>query len=383
MNPALSLATVVSREIVAASKPLAIDLFSGAGGMSLGFEQAGFNVVAGFDNDTRNVTAYRRNFPNSSAVLADLATATGEDVKTLSGTGGRLVDVVFGGPPCQAFSLMGKRRSDDPRAMLLHHFGRLVAELSSSYFVVENVAGLAMGNAVTLLERFILYMEKAGYVVAPLLMLDASAFGVPQRRKRIFIIGRKRGLPAPNEAASDPSLATPCVKDALGDLPNVDEIPELLESDIYSGPLGDPSDYATALREPREDGTREGHSSPAGPGLSGCLRTKHTAETIARFNNTKPGTHEPISRFYRLEESGIANTIRAGTGPDGGSFTAPRPIHPLHPRCITVREAARLQSFPDWFSFDSTKWHGFRQIGNAVPPKLAMAVARTVFQEIE
>ena len=114
--------------------------------------------------------------------------------------------------------------------------------------------------------------------------------------------------------------------------------------------------------------------------LTGCLLTRHSDLTKARFSATAPGSVEPVSRFFRLPTDGAARTIRAGTTKEQGSFTAPRPIHPKEPRCITTREAARLHSFPDWFRFHVTKWHGFRQVGNSVPPFLAKAVAKTIFR---
>jgi DNA (cytosine-5)-methyltransferase 1 len=110
------------------------------------------------------------------------------------------------------------------------------------------------------------------------------------------------------------------------------------------------------------------------------LRTKHSPESIERFASTPHGKNEPISRFYKLDPDGLCNTLRAGTASNKGAFTSPRPIHPFVPRCITVREAARLHSFPDWFRFHPTKWHGFRQIGNSVPPLLAQAVAEEIIK---
>ena len=109
--------------------------------------------------------------------------------------------------------------------------------------------------------------------------------------------------------------------------------------------------------------------------LTSSMRTDHNEESRMRFAETECGRTEPISRFHKLDPHGICNTLRAGTNTDRGAFTSPRPIHYLYPRCITVREAARLHSYPDWFRFHVTKWHGFRQIGNSVPPMLARAVA--------
>ena len=104
---------------------------------------------------------------------------------------------------------------------------------------------------------------------------------------------------------------------------------------------------------------------------------------MERFSKTANGELEKISHFLKLDPDGICNTLRAGTPSNRGAFTAPRPIHPYAPRCITVREAARLHSYPDWFRFHSTKWHGFRQIGNSVPPLLARAVALKIMQTLE
>jgi DNA (cytosine-5)-methyltransferase 1 len=114
--------------------------------------------------------------------------------------------------------------------------------------------------------------------------------------------------------------------------------------------------------------------------LTSSLRTIHTDLSKKRFLETAPGDTEPVSRFHKLDPKGVCNTIRAGTASDHGAFTSPRPIHPYSPRCITVREAARLHSYPDWFRFHVTKWHGFRQIGNSVPPLLARAVASKVYE---
>ena len=112
--------------------------------------------------------------------------------------------------------------------------------------------------------------------------------------------------------------------------------------------------------------------------LTSSMRTSHTDISRRRFARTPPGQVEPISRFFKLAKNGVSNTLRAGTDSARGAFTSPRPIHYQHSRCVTVREMARLHGFPDWFRFHVTKWHGARQIGNAVPPPLARAVAESV-----
>jgi DNA (cytosine-5)-methyltransferase 1 len=181
------------------------------------------------------------------------------------------------------------------------------------------------------------------------------------------VLGYRAELPAPEYPKGSADRIT--VWDAIGDLACIDEHADDLETDIYTGPVGKSSVYTSTLRTNK--GTTVRH-------LSGCARSLHGAETIKRFEATPQGKREPVSKFDRLSKTGVALTLRAGTGPENGSFMAPRPIHPVHSRCITVREAARLHSFPDSFQFDPTKWHGFRQVGNSVPPLLARAVAASI-----
>lgn len=365
-------------------RPIGIDLFSGAGGMSLGFEQAGFEIVAAIDNDPIHAQTHAWNFPQCVSLCADLSQLSGQEIRSQSQIGTTPVDVLFGGPPCQGFSLIGKRDPDDPRNRLLYDFARLVNELKPRYFVVENVKGLLLGDARQMVNRFVKRVERAGYsIVCPVRTLNASHYGIPQNRERVFIIGYARGqaspsYPEPIDEGRNEQNSVITVWDAIGDLPNIDDYEELLKSDVYYGRLGHCSHYAGVLRGEVPNKGDWSYSRSKEKGLSGCLRTVHDIEIVKRFAATEPGTQEPISRFYRLRKDGIATTLRAGTGRSHGSFSAARPIHPIYPRCITVREAARLQSFPDWFRFHPTKWHGFRQVGNSAPPLLTCAVAKMI-----
>lgn len=348
-----------------------VDLFCGAGGLSLGFEQAGVRVAAAVDDDPLNVSAYGKNFPDATVLQGDVRSLTGDELMRSAGIGARRVDVVFGGPPCQGFSVGGHRNDHDPRNQLILEFARIVDELQPRYFVLENVPGIVRGEG-RLLEPFFDAVGNAGFdIVEPVRDLDAQDFGVPQRRKRIFVLGWKR-TESPPRYPRRSAGARPTIWDALGDLPEIERHRSLLSTDVYRGPLGMPSSYAEALRRPPIRPQENEYE------LSGCLRTVHSRRTRYRFAKTSPGSREPVSRFFRLDKDAVAPTLRAGSGWDYGRFTAPRPIHPVHPRCITVREAARLQSFPDRFTFHGTKWHGFRQVGNAVPPRLALAIARIV-----
>jgi DNA (cytosine-5)-methyltransferase 1 len=367
-------------------RPTGADLYCGVGGMSLGFEQAGFNVIAAADIEKINVATHSSNFPECKTWCTDLSSASGTQFRKETGIGDRHIDALFSGPPCQGFSLIGKRSQEDPRNLLVYEFARLIGELLPSYFVMENVEGILLGKASNTLDEFVRLVNAAGYsVVEPIQVLDAAEFGVPQKRRRVFVLGYQRGNIAPrypepsHPYSKNGEVKCPTVWDAIADLPKIANQKYLLETDEYKGDLAKPSPYASILRgEAHDPEDKSSERSRNGNGLSGCLRTIHTAKTIARFKNTKPGSYEEVSRFYRLAKSGLAPTLRAGTGPAQGSFMAPRPIHPFQDRCITVREAARLHSFPDWFQFHTTKWHGFRQIGNSVPPLLARAVAQAI-----
>lgn len=379
-------------------RPIAIDLFAGAGGLSLGFEQAGFDVVAAVEIDPIHAACHKLNFPDCAVICRDVRTLSGRDVRSAAGIGNRTVDVLFGGPPCQGFSLIGHRVLEDPRNSLVFHFLRLVAELKPRTFVMENVPGMATGAHTALLSELVERFKELGYKVRqPHRILNAANFGVPQDRRRLFLLGARLDtflpeyppvitIPPPNadRASSNGYLnldlpICPTAKEAISDLPDIGEHESLFETDELRSKLGRGSRYSLILRGALED--PQDYSYPRELDhsvLTGFLRAKHTPKSIKRFDATTPGTTEPVSRFFRIPFDGICNTLRAGTATDRGAFSAPRPIHPIYPRCISVREAARLHSYPDWFRFHRTIWHGFRQIGNSVPPFLGRAVASCI-----
>lgn len=360
-------------------RPIGIDLFAGAGGLSLGFEQAGFDVVAAVEIDPVHAAVHEFNFPACAVVCADASTVSGDRIRKAAGVGGSTVDVVFGGAPCQGFSLIGKRALDDPRNKLLLEFLRITVELKANYFVFENVKGLTIGRHRELLDELIQAFGESGYdVVLPYRVLNAADFGVPQSRQRVFLMGARRGLPLPSYPPSGSAAVT--VWDAIGDLPDIDQEPALLSTDSISPvEYGHGSRYAKQMHGlERENDNYSYERAWDDTVLTSSMRTEHTELSQHRFRDTPSGEIEPVSRFFKLDPTGISNTLRAGTGSDRGAFTSPRPIHPVYPRCISVREAARLHSYPDWFRFHATKWHGFRQIGNSVPPRLGRAVAAQI-----
>jgi DNA (cytosine-5)-methyltransferase 1 len=365
-----------------AGRPICVDLFAGAGGLSLGFEQAGFDIVAAVEIDPIHCAVHEFNFPHCVSICADASKISGGDIRKAAKLKNTPVDVVFGGAPCQGFSLIGKRALDDPRNRLLLEFLRLTVELDAQYFVFENVRGLTIGRHKQLLHELVDAFHDGGYeVLLPYRVLNAAEFGVPQDRRRLFLIGAKKGLPLPHYPAVA-SVAPATVWEAIGDLPEANEYSELMDSDeIAKARFGKASPYARVLRglvdDPRDFSYPRAWDRNR---LTSSMRTEHTSLSRRRFEATEPGKVEAVSRFLKLDPNGICNTLRAGTGSDRGAFTSPRPIHPYAPRCITVREAARLHSYPDWFRLHTTKWHGFRQIGNSVPPLLGRSVASEILR---
>lgn len=370
------------------SRPIALELFCGAGGMTLGFEQAGFDVLAGLDLDPLHLATHEFNAPAVAPVCGDAATVTAEQLLQSAGQGWSrhggsgsppdAIDCLFGGPSCQGFSTIGNQRLDDPRNGLLAHFGRLVGEVRPRYFVLENVPGLVSAPYKRLLAELRSQLAAAGYETSDPWMLDAADFGVPQTRRRVFLVGWRRGEHAPEPPALARSAVS--VVAAIDDLPNVDDYEALIDGDrLPSAELSAPSEYVKRLNSQPPDpvdlaAPRDWDSST----LTGLRRTRHGEEVAARFAALAPGGQDARSRLYRLHPERPSRTLRAGTGRDHGSFTATRPIHHRHPRVICLREAARLHGFPDWFRFHFAKWHGLRQIGNSVPPPLARAVAASV-----
>ena len=371
-------------------RPIAIDLFAGAGGFSLGIEQAGFDVIVAIERDPIHAAAYKYNFPQTLVLAADITTLSGEMIwQALLRQEQQKkseIDLIIGGPPCQGFSIMGKNCVDDSRNDLVFHFCRLVCELKPRYFVMENVPGMISKRYSQLLERLIQEFESNGYgITQPVQCLNAADFGVPQQRRRLFLLGSRAGeLPLSYPKPRDRTKVT--VRDAIADVPDLDDFPELWKTDevlLSEATIG--TSEASATRYGRQmrgiEGEQTDFSDPRAWNpqlLTSSRRTKHKDTCIERFQDLPPGQPDSISHLRRLDWDGLCHTLRAGTGAERGRYTSPRPIHPTRPRVISVREAARLHSFPDWFRFHTTKWHGFRQVGNSVPPLLAGAIAQQV-----
>lgn len=377
-------------------RPIGIDLFAGAGGMSLGFEQAGFDIAAAVEIDPVHCAVHEFNFPETKVIPHSVEGLSARRIRDLAGIDNREVDCVFGGAPCQGFSLIGHRALDDSRNSLVRDFVRIVAELDARTFVFENVKGLTVGKHKTFLKELVSAFDEAGYDVRlPWKVLNAGNFGVPQSRERLILMGARKGDTLPdypdpivNIAGKSKRISDlpngPTCEQALGDLPDADRFDELLFGDAQkTDKFASPSNYAAELRCMTNDAWHYGHVRDWDRSqLTSSARTGHTEISRRRFSETREGTVEPISRFFKLPSDGVSNTLRAGTDGARGAFTSPRPIHYSYDRCVTVREMARLHGFPDWFRLNATKWHGARQIGNAVPPPLARAVAAKVIEAL-
>jgi DNA (cytosine-5)-methyltransferase 1 len=360
--------------------------------MSLGFEQAGFDVAAAVEIDPVHCAVHKFNFPHTAVIPRSVVGLTGAAIRLAAGIGDRTVDCVFGGPPCQGFSMIGQRALDDSRNQLVLEFVRLVVELNPKTFVFENVKGLTVGKQKGFLDELVEAFQRGGYQVRlPWKVLNAAHYGTPQSRERLILFGSRHDQPLPEYPPIQTSIAGrakisdllpvgPTCRDALDDLPDAERFSELIENDhVHVNKGVKPSVYAAEMRCLTNNAWHLGYVRSWNPTLlTSSARTQHSDISRQRFARTAEGAVEPISRFFKLPADGVANTLRAGTDGARGAFTSPRPIHYRHDRCITVREMARLHGFPDWFRFNVTKWHGARQIGNAVPPPLAREIARSI-----
>lgn len=363
-----------------------IDLFAGVGGLSLGAARAGFKISAAVELDERTAAQHAVNFPNSSHLVRDVSTLSGDRLLELAGVERNELCGLVGGPPCQGFSSIGLQREGDPRNELLVHFFRLVAEICPAFFLAENVPGVLHDRNKLILDRA-LSLVPSNYVVLPPMAVKASDYGAPTIRTRIFFFGYDPSrVGALDLAAFAPKLVEDVrVSRALAGLPTIrSDWQSEAQSWRPVGALG-----AAAYEQRIADHIPFGVGNPVALAahksnllVSGFLGTAHTSETKKRFKVLQPGMADSISKCVRLRMDGYCPTLRAGTGPEKGSYQAIRPVHPLSPRVIAPREAARLQGFPDWFQFHPTKWHAFRQIGNSVSPIVSEALMAVIHRAV-
>jgi DNA (cytosine-5)-methyltransferase 1 len=369
-----------------------VDLFAGAGGFSLGAHDAGFTVPLAIDLD-KDLTASRAgNFPKSQLLHANIADLDPIAVLRTFKIRKKNVTGVVGGPPCQGFSQIGSRDPNDARNRLVLEFFRFVRAVSPSFFVLENVPGILVSPSRAILDRGLESLGRKYSTVGPF-CVDAAKFGAATRRQRVLVIGyhqeRVDGLTEKDVRAAQTD-ADPTVYEAIHDLPGPERASAEDDGEFcaaYTGvpPRGKKGDYARRARKlPPEGLASSAVRARFASGMrTGFKPTAHTAAVRLRFSRVEPGARDDISKCPRLAWDQPCPTLRAGTGADRGSYQSIRPIHPSQHRVITVREAARLQGFPDWFQFHPTQWHSFRMIGNSVSPLLAEIVLRLLHERTE
>ena len=323
-------------------------------------------MLLGIDSWGISLETFAYNHPNAKTLEADISKINGADIKKLIGN--KKIDVIVGGPPCQGFSLSGSRNFYDERNRLYLDFIRLVAELKPRAFIVENVPGLAALFGGQVKERIIQEFSKLGYTVNAK-VLNASDYGVPQNRKRIVFVGLKgkKIFEFPKPTHFDQKKIT--VKDAIGDLPSLRN--ETGGENIkYKKPPS--SEYQKNMR---------GNSK----NIYNHISSKHTKQTMDIISLVPEGGNykDLPNRFKKTRNFHVAWTRLDSKKPSPTIDTGHRHhFHPFENRVPTVREAARIQSFPDNFRFLGPKTSQYKQVGNAVPPLLATEIGKTLLEYI-
>lgn len=374
----------------------AIDLFSGAGGITLGLANAGFKVLLSSDFSAACAETHTYNLPDTPFHHGDVHELTPARIRSITGLKKGELDVLVGGPPCQGFSIIGARNADDPRNGLFREFMRIAKALAPRVVVMENVPGLATLHGGQVLTEIGREFRAAGYEVSGAELL-AAQYGVPQMRWRYFFIGwrkdsglRHAGFPVPTHGTSGIGDLVPnrtitaaetrgfvTARDAFGDLPPVGA------GELVGDYTGSPDlEYQKAMRWGMTRPTVANHYAPA-----------MSDQNLERIRHLKPGQdwrdlpHELLPdgmkralrkdhtrRYRRMTWDGVPRSIITRfRDPKSGEYT-----HPEQHRTISIREAARIQSFPDWFEFRGSYSEQYDQVGNAVPVLLATAVAREV-----
>ena len=356
------------------------------GGLSLGAARAGFNVQCAVELDSRASTMHSINFPKSVHVITDIRTLRGEALLAKACIKSGHLTGLIGGPPCQGFSAIGLKAKADPRNNLFMDFFRIVSETNPSFFLAENVPGVLDKRNAALLQRAKEQIPKKFILLKPF-TVRASDYGAATTRTRVFFYGYDPSrVAALHQTDFIPQNADDIrVRHALSCLPGIRATWQTEEQSWRSVGSLDASVFATKITD----------QVPIGVGcpdalarykrkreVSGFLGTVHSESTIKRFRALGIGKVDPISKTVRLDPNGYCPTLRAGTGPERGSYQAIRPVHPTSPRVISPREAARLQGFPDWYQFHPTKWHSFREIGNSISPIVAEALLTAIWKSV-
>lgn len=367
------------------SKPIAIDLFSGAGGLSLGFEKAGFEICQAVEQSPHSAATYKKNHPKTDIVNADICELDPGDCLRRIGLKAKDIAIIVGGPPCQGFSESNRRTrtTDNPKNMLFLQFVKFLKAIRSAYFVIENVAGLRTLSNGLILQRIVKVCNDLGYKTE-YKELNSIDYGVPQFRRRIFIVGNRIGhdflFPQAHNDHKHLNIVT--VRQAICDLPKlangaaVDYLPYRLKGD--SGL----SKYQKMMRT----------NPTTSKVVQGNLVTRNSDTIVERYKHIGPGQNWeaiPVSLmtgykdhtrchtgiYYRLEWDKPSKVI--------GNFRKNMLIHPEENRGLSIREAARLQSFPDDYIFLGSIGFQQQQVADAVPPMLAYALGKKILKNLK
>jgi DNA (cytosine-5)-methyltransferase 1 len=369
----------------------AVALFAGAGGMSLGLQNSGFDIAFATDNDPHCIHTYKANNPRILVTQADVRKLRGKEILAAVGRKSSEIDLLFGGPPCRGFSTGNRHNggSANPHNELVFHFSRLVLEVRPKWFVMENVMGLWNMEGGTIRDALIAELSGIYRVVAG--KLNSADYGVPQLRRRMFIVGtldHDIPLKFPLAVHGEPTLEDlhrpprVTVEEAISDLP------------LLGSKLG--KEEMAYTRKPRS--AYQARMRRGSPRVLNHVVTSSSEDVIRRYRGIKPGENwaslsdEAISEwrsspvavvrkvshnnlYYRLDPRRPAPTI--------GNFRKCMIIHPVEDRGLSLREAARLQSFPDRYAFQGGITSIQQQIGNATPPLLAEAIGRQIARAIQ
>ena len=338
------------------AKPTVVELFSGCGGTSKGFEMAGFDIVLGSDIHRPSVETFYFNHKKATAILGDLSKIKTEELMNILPT--KKIDVMIAGVPCQGFSLNNRKRyANDKRNFLFKEYIRFVREIKPPIAILENVSGMRSTANGTFVKDIEQEFRSAGYANVQHMMLNAAEYGVPQVRMRLVFVATLNGINFEWPKKSHDKTNYRTVRDAIGDLPKIKSDESATEYD--QPPL---TEYQQLMRK---NATKlENHTAPA-----------HPASTIKKIASTKPG--EPMYPKFK-QRIRLSWDKPSPTQVSGGIRPQFQFGHPEIARGLTVRERCRMQSFPDDFVVFGGTVQGRVQTGNAVPPLLAKAIAMQV-----